>query len=83
MSSILNLKILNLLIQRLQTMKLEDELEILHLTRRIECIKLENRIMPMRDRYKSRATDIKKYEDVKQLNTFVSKLLELRNIKTN
>ena len=39
--------------------------------------------MPMRDRYKSRATEIKKYEDVKQLNTFVSKLLELRNIKTN
>ena len=37
----------------------------------------------MRDRSKSRATDIKKYDDVKQLNTFVSKLLELRNIKTN
>ena len=64
-------------------MTLEDELEILHLTRRIECIKLENRIQPIRDRHKSRATDIKKYDDVQQLNTFVSKLLELRNIKTN
>ena len=64
-------------------MTLEDELEILCLTRRIECIKLENRIQRIRDRHKSRAADIKKYDDVKQLNTFVSKLLELRNIKTN